>query len=295
MKISKVSKRNRKYIENFVYEIYTDYINEYHKYIDNVVIQNNERLEHILGFINTWTINIMNIANEYDIIKNIITNSNDISIHKNGKFTIVIEIIDTVQSAINCSEFGSIFSIYSGENIISSGFLRYSYIQQLVFAFENFTKLYNFSTTSKSFIEVSKINSPECGDTYFITDGKNTSYSNYQIYQFVDKLKTTHTLMFSDSIVCNFFHILTKGGVFLSTEDNSGQTNVKLLFQAIPLAFIAKNTGLTCFSNNGIHTIDLPYPEGKKGLKNTTIFIAGTCEETTKYSDIINPSLVFFD
>ena len=295
MKVGKISKRNCKYIKDFIYEIYTDYIKQYNNYINNVVNNNNDRLEHILGFINTWTINIMNIANEYDVIKNIITNSNDISIHKNGKFTIVIEIIDIVQSAINCSEFGSIFSIYDGENIVSSGFLRYSYIQQLILAFDNLTKLYNFSITENKFIEVSKVNSPEQGDTYFITDGKNISYSNYQIHQFVDKLKTTHSLMYSESIVCNFFHILTKGGVFLSTEDNSGQSNVKLLFQAIPLAFIAKNTGLTCFSNNGIHTLDIPYPEGKKGLKSTIMFVIGSTEEISIYSDIINPSLVFFD
>ena len=51
----------------------------------------------------------MNIANDYSNIRNIITYTNDISVHKNGKYTVVIEVFDVINSIMNCQEFGSFF------------------------------------------------------------------------------------------------------------------------------------------------------------------------------------------
>ena len=293
MKVNKINSNNKKNITNFINAIYTDYIIVYKKYIKNVINKNKEnRLNQILDFVNTWQRNIMNIANDYNIIRNIITFSNDISVHKNGKYTFVIEVFDIIDAIMNCQEFGSFFSIYDHETIISAGLLRYSYIQQLVICMNNTAFLYNFN--GEKFIKISKISSPNVGETYFITDGKNISYTNYGIYQFVDKLKSTHTLAYSKSIVHNFFHILMNGGVFLSTTEESGSTDIKFFFHAIPIAFISKICGLSCYSDK-VETLNLEYPEGKRGIKSTIRLIYGSNIEMGKYSDIINPCLVSFD
>ena len=293
MKVNKINSNNKKNITNFINHIYTDYITVYNNYIKNVINKNKEnRLNQILEFVNTWQRNIMNIANDYSNIRNIITYTNDISVHKNGRYTVVIEVFDVINSIMNCQEFGSFFSIYEGDAIVSAGLLRYSYIQQLVISMNNNTFLYNYN--GKNFIKVSKISSPNVGDTYFITDGKNISYTNYGIYQFVDKLKSTHTLAYSNSIIHNFFYILMNGGVFLSTTEESGSTDIKFFFHAIPIAFISKNCGLSCYSDK-VETLNLDYPEGKKGIKSTIRLIYGSNIEMSKYTDIINPCLVSFD
>lgn len=293
MKVHKTTKRNGKLLTQFVQKIYTRYKLLAEVYTEQVVNNvNDNRLDFILNFINTWTREVMDIANDYDIIRNIVNLNNDISVHKNGKYTIAIEIFDNIPSVIDCKEFGSILSIYQDNTIIAAGILRYSYIVQLVLTINGSTQLYNFS--KDNFIKAPDITTPTIGDTYFITDGKNISYNDYGTYQFVDKLKSTHTLAFSKSIVSNLFHILVNGGVFLSAAEDSGNTDIKLLFHAVPLAYIAENCGLICYSGN-VRTLETEYPTGKRGLKLTTRLIIGSAEEMDKYTDIINPSLVFFD
>lgn len=292
MKIGKISKKNSKLLNTFINKIYTDYITKYDEYLKNIIkIDKDDRLEHVLHFINTWTRSVMDIANDYDIIKNIINLSNDISVHKNGTYTIAIEVFDDIQSVLNCKEFGSIIAIFKEDAIIASGLLRYSYIQQLIFSINNTTTLYNYSD---KLYNISVLKSPTNGNTYFMTDGKNIAYSKYGVYQFVDKLKSTHNLEYSNSIVQNIFHIIINGGVYISAIEESGNTDIKLLLHAFPIAFIAQNCGLVCYSGNET-TMSLEYPVGKRGLKTTTQLVIGSDSEMKQYCDIINPSLVFFD
>ena len=293
MKVRKITKRNNKLLIEFINKIYTNYKILADIYTNKVINNiNDNKLDFILDFINTWTREVMDIANDYEIIRNIINLNNDISVHKNGKYTIAIEVFDNIPAVMNCKEFGSIVSIYQDDSIIAAGILRYSYIVQLIITINNSTQLYNFY--ENKFIGPQDLITPNLGDTYFITDGKNISYNDYGTYQFVDKLKSTHTLAFSKSIVTNFFHILTNGGVFLSAAEDSGNTDIKLLFHAIPIAFIAENCGLICYSGDS-KTLDKEFPTGKRGLKLTTRLIIGSSEEMETYTDIINPSLVFFD
>ena len=134
MILGKITKRNIKSLQDFIQNIYINYDRLYKKYIDDVLDNfNGNRLEQILDFINTWTHDTMNRANDYDIIRNIVTFSNDnISIHKDGKYSIILEVYDSINSVMNMQEFGSIFSIYDGKKIVCAGVFRYSYIKQLV-------------------------------------------------------------------------------------------------------------------------------------------------------------------
>ena len=294
MKVGKISKRDIKYITEFITKIYEDYKVEYNTYIARAVKAEGNKLDHILDFINTWSRNVMDIANEYDVVRNIITNSSDISVHKDGRYTIVLETIDCIENVINCTEFGSIFSIYKETEIVCAGVLRFSYITQLICTIDGTTKLYNYDDKT-GFNFVSNVISPKEGERYFITDGKNICYNDYQVYQFVDKLKPTHNLIYSKSLVQNFFHIVTNGGVFLSTAEETGTTHIKSFFQAIPLSFIGENCGISCYSDDGVKTFSLNYPQTKREMKGTAKLVMGSVGEMKKYTDIINPSLVFFD
>ena len=111
MKVGKISKRDIKYLNEFITKIYKNYKIEYDLYITRAISTVGDRLDHILDFINTWSRNVMDIANEYDVIRNIITTTSDISVHKDGRYTmllkllIVFKMLSTVKNLVLSFQF----------------------------------------------------------------------------------------------------------------------------------------------------------------------------------------------
>ena len=113
--------------------------------------------------------------------------------------------------------------------------------------------------------------------------------------KFLEKIKSTHQLIYNRSLVTNFLHIITKGGVLLYPADLENPNGyVEFVFEAVPMAFIMNNCGgITKDSKKNI--LDIPFPITKKKIKQKTNFITGGTTELSVFNDVINPSLVFFD
>ena len=289
-----VSKKDLTKLNNFIFNIYEKYLLGIGEYISAIKTNpKKNRLQFISNFINSIILKIIDSANETQIIKKIVLPDNDISINKTAKYKFVIKIIDSIENIENCNEFGSIFSIIDDKkNIIMAGCLRYSYLTELVISKKKTTELYYFVD---SFKKIKNIKIPNSGKTYIVNESKQKIWKDYHFHQFLEKIKSTHQLIFNRSLVSNFLHIITKGGVLLYPADLENQNgHIELVFEAVPLAFIMNNCGgITKDSEKNI--LDIPYPVTKKKIKQKTNFITGGITELTIFNDVINPSLVFFD
>ena len=290
-----VSKKDLTKLNNFVFNIYEKYIIGINQYLEDIKTNpKKNRLQFISNFINSMILKIIDYANETQIIKKITLPDNDISINKTSKYNYIIKIIDSIDNIENCNEFGSIFSILDDKNnVVMAGCLKYSYLNELVISKKKTTELYYFY--NNEFKKIKNIKIPNLGKTYIVNESKQKIWKDYHFHQFLEKIKSTHQLIYNRSLVTNFLHIITKGGVLLYPADLENPNGyVEFVFEAVPMAFIMNNCGgITKDSKKNI--LDIPYPITKKKLKQKTNFITGGTTELSVFNDVINPSLVFFD
>ena len=281
-------------LQSLVINILTLYVKEVNTYINSIKTNpKKNRLEFISDFMNTITLKIIEKTNELLFIKNIVLPDSDISIHKNGHITMTIKIIDSIDNMKNCTDFGCIISVIDKNSIIMAAALKFSYLTELLISKKGETELFYFN--KKAFKKISKVTIPKKGNNYLVDEGKQKSWTNYHIRQFLEKIKLDHTLIYSKSLVESFFHIMNNGGVFISPADQDNiNGTIELVFEAIPLSFILTNSG--GIAKNSIKPIlDIEIPNTKKKYKLMTSFIAGSVHELNKFKDVINPSLVFFE
>lgn len=288
------TKKELDVLSSFIFCIYEKYVEGVNKYISEIKkYPKKNRLQFISNFINDITLKIIDSANETQLITNIILPDNDISINKNGKFTFVMKIIDSIDSIENCHEFGSIFSLVNTKrNIIMAGCLRFSYLIELIISKKKITELYYLKD---GFKKIKNLKIPKKGKTYIVDESKQKIWSDYHFHQFLEKIKVNHQLIFNKSLITNFFTIILKGGVLLYPADSENTNGyIELVFEAMPMAFIMNNCGGNT-KNNSSNILDIIFPDTKKKLKQKTNFITGGSEELAIFENIINHSLVFFD
>ena len=91
---------------------------------------------------------------------------------------------------------------------------------------------------------------PEKGNIFSINEG-NTAHWNRGTRKFVDELKkvdlergTPYTARYVGSLVADFDRNLKKGGIFLyPTDTKHPKGRLRLLYECMPLAFIAEQAG----------------------------------------------------
>jgi fructose-1,6-bisphosphatase I len=187
-----------------------------------------------------------------------------------AKYVVALDPLDGSSNIDVNVAVGSIFAIYksygrnpnelSGDNLVASGYVMYGSSTQLVLSNGYSSSLFIYNPDSKRFVLVNdSLQIPVEGITYSINEGSSESF-NDQTKLYIRRCKLDQRIgaRYIGSLVADFHRNLIKGGVFLypsTSQYPSGK--LRVLYECLPLAFIAKSCGGKSISN-GDFTLNLP-------------------------------------
>jgi fructose-1,6-bisphosphatase I len=131
---------------------------------------------------------------------------------------------------------------------------------------------------------------PRNGSIYSVNEG-NTCYWSERVRAFVDKLKeptaageAPYSGRYVGSLVADFDRTLRKGGIFLyPTDSRRPSGRLRLLYECMPLAFIAEQAGGLAI--NGPHDVLSLIPGD---IHERSAFIAGSEQEVRVYRKLVH-------
>jgi fructose-1,6-bisphosphatase I len=138
-----------------------------------------------------------------------------------------------------------------GRALVAAGYAIYGAKTSFVYSVGDGVHGFTLDPSIGEFILTEeKIQSPERGKTYSINEG-NAGQWNSEVAEFINLLKsdnkqlaTPYSARYVGSLVADFDRNLKNGGIFLYPSDKKNQNGkLRLLYEAIPMAFIAEQAG----------------------------------------------------
>lgn len=177
-----------------------------------------------------------------------------------GRYIVVYDPLDGSSNIDVNVSIGTIFGIYrnnSGENVsikdflrsgrelVAAGYLIYGSSTMLVYTTGNGVHGFTLDPSIGEFIlSHYDIKIPEKGKIYSINEAYESRWDN-KMKGYIRNLKENgKTLRYIGSLVADFHRNLLKGGIFLYPADKKNpHGKLRLLYEAIPLAFIVEQAG----------------------------------------------------
>jgi fructose-1,6-bisphosphatase I len=186
-------------------------------------------------------------------------NKNIISLNKKGNYSVTIDPLDGSQNIDVNLSIGSIFSIYNskigelmdfqqtGEKIIAAGYILYSQSLMFVWATNDGVDIFVYNNKLDRFMPLfEKYTIPVNGNIYSINEAKIQRWRpNTELQDLINEFKRLqYTMRFMGCMVADVHRILMKGGIFCYPADNNKPEGLlRLLYEAIPMAYVIKNAG----------------------------------------------------
>lgn len=184
-----------------------------------------------------------------------------------GKYVIAFDPLDGSSNIGSNIPIGTIFCIFRrkslerpasdddfcqvGRGIVAAGYSVYGAKTSFVYSAGSGVHGFTLDPTIGEFVLTEeRIKIPERGSIYSINEG-NTVWWNDQTRRFIDEIKAlnaTQTPAYSGryvgSLVADFDRTLRRGGIFLYPVDKKRKSGrLRLLYECLPLAFIAEQAG----------------------------------------------------
>jgi len=167
--------------------------------------------------------------------------------------------VGTIFTIFRKSELGraaeSTDFLKSGREIVAAGYAIYG--TRTSFVYSSGAGVHGFvldSTIGEFILSEREIKSPERGKVYSINEGNSAKWPA-PVSRFVAGLKehdssrgTPYSLRYVGSLVADFDRNLRNGGIFLYPSDTKNpRGKLRLLYECMPLAFIAEQAGAVSF------------------------------------------------
>ena len=184
-----------------------------------------------------------------------------------GKYVVLFDPLDGSSNIDVGAPIGSIFSIYRresgdgpggladilrpGTDLVASGYVIYG--SSTVFLYSTGEGVHAFTldpSLGEFLLHDEAMTMPEPARIYSINEA-NAPYWSEPVLRWLDSLKTegrdVYTARYIGSLVADFHRNLLRGGIFAYTPDTKDpgkpQGKLRLLYEAIPLAFLAEGAG----------------------------------------------------
>lgn len=167
----------------------------------------------------------------------------------------------------------------TGRNIVAAGYAVYGAKTSFVYSCGNGVHGFTLDPTIGEFILTEeRIVTPERGSIYSVNEGYFSGWTQ-PVQDFVSSMKresrehkTPYTLRYVGSLVADFDRTLRKGGIFLYPPDSRNpKGKLRLLYECMPLAFIAEQAGGRAVGADG-NVLDIV----PKDIHERTPFISGS-------------------
>lgn len=141
--------------------------------------------------------------------------------------------------------------LQSGRNVVAAGYAVYGAKTSFVYSAGNGVHGFTLDPSIGEFVLTEdRIVTPERGSTFSINEGYTSGWAR-PVQEFVATLKqpnperkTPYMGRYVGSLVADFDRTLRKGGIFLYPPDTKHERGkLRLLYEVIPLAFIAEQAG----------------------------------------------------
>ena len=193
-------------------------------------------------------------------------------INKEGKYLVAFDPLDGSKNIDLNLPTGSIFGIYDlpedkNYNNIDGNSLKYAcyclYSSATIFVeSSNITKSYILVNNEYKLIN-DNMYMPEEGNIYSINEG-NKNLWNSDIKRVINNISYKgKSLRYDGCMVADVHRILINGGIFLYPEDNKNKYGkLRLIYEAWPISFIARNIGGRCIGGLHIKNIfEIKFPK----------------------------------
>lgn len=221
-----------------------------------------------------------------------------------GKYLVVFDPLDGSSNIDVNISIGTIFGIYKrksessddgceedffqkGRDLVASGYVIYGSSTMFVYTTGNGVNGFTLDPSVGEFIlSHPNMKIPKEGKIYSINEANYHKWDD-RVKNFIEFLKNykerTYTSRYIGSLVADFHRNLLKGGIFLYPGDSKNpKGKLRLLYEAIPLAFIVENAG--GMATDGEKNILDILPES---LHQKTPLIIGSEFEVKKYLEFM--------
>jgi fructose-1,6-bisphosphatase I len=177
-----------------------------------------------------------------------------------------------------------------GRDIVAAGYSIYGAKTSFVYSAGSGVHGFTLDPTIGEFILTEdSITIPQRGNIFSINEG-NTVWWNAATRRFVDEIKSANATAqrpysgrYVGSLVADFDRTIRRGGIFLYPVDTRRpQGRLRLLYECLPLAFIAEQAGGIA-TNGSERLLDIT----PKDIHQRSAFIAGSQFEMDWYSRCI--------
>ncbi|MBI3793256.1 MAG: class 1 fructose-bisphosphatase [Nitrospinae bacterium] len=198
-----------------------------------------------------------------------------------GKYVLLFDPLDGSSNIDVNVSIGSIFSIFKkkstgpkcaaedflqpGNQMIAAGYAVYG--SSTMFVYSTGLGVHGFTLdpgVGEFILSHPNIKSPKKGGIYSVNEGNRIFWDDKtkkMVDYFVSDDKATgrpYSSRYIGSLVADFHRNLTKGGIFMYPPDKrSPQGKLRLMYEAIPLAFIAEQAGGQAVDATGKRILDI--------------------------------------
>ena len=236
---------------------------------------------------------------------------------------VAIDPLDGSSNIETNTSIGTIFSVFAasadnlfennlGDILQASGFLFYGPQTRLVLTCGDGTYSFLFDPDDEKFYQVGDALKVPAGQREFAINTSNYRFWEGSVRHFIDDcvagengpLGEDFNMRWNASLVAEAYRILVRGGVFLYPGDsrpNYGSGRLRLLYEALPLAFIIEQAG--GMASDGVERLldmklaslhkRVPLIFGSKDRVQEVIdYISGDAVESTRFPLFENRSLL---
>lgn len=226
---------------------------------------------------------------------------------EDAKYVVAFDPLDGSSNLGSNIPVGTIFGIYkrkstgrlgsdqdflqSGRNLIAAGYAVYGAKTSFVYSSGDGTHGFTLDPQIGEFILTEeRITCPARGKTYSVNEGNTHLWFN-DVKRFIEKLKipdrersTPYSARYVGSLVADFDRNLRSGGIFIYPADNRNPNGkLRLLYECIPLAFIAEQAGGR--ASDGRNNILDKIPEN---IHERSPFIVGSIKDVEWFESVAN-------
>lgn len=246
-----------------------------------------------------------------------------LEIDPDAKLGVAIDPLDGSSNIDTNTSIGTIFSVLSasaenlfeknlGDILQASGFLFYGPQTRLVLTCGNGTYSFLFNPDDEKFYLVGEALKVPSGQREFAINTSNYRFWDDNVRCFIDDcvagesgpLGEDFNMRWNASLVAEAYRILVRGGVFLYPGDsrpNYGSGRLRLLYEALPLAFIIEQAG--GMANDGVERlldmklaslhkrVPLIFGSGDR-VREVIDYISGDAVDNTRFPLFENRSLL---
>lgn len=214
-----------------------------------------EKVQRLDDYANrTFVSNLLRSPSISDLVSEEMSEGMHLAHHNRGDYALLFDPIDGSSNLDVDMAVGSIFSVRrstdvlaSGHTQIAAGYILYGPSCLCVLAMPDYgVNCFVLDPSIGEFLfSAGPVRMPQEGSTYGCNEGNAAGWAE-PVRQFVEWLRGPgqRSTRYSGALVGDFHRILLKGGVYLYPADtNHPDGKLRLLYEAAPLAFIAKIAG----------------------------------------------------